>query len=92
MRIAKVDVNQKEIVTQLRAIGCAVLHTHQLKNAFDVLVGYRKQLYIIEIKKNKKAKLTEGEMKCKELFESVGVDYHVVTCIEDFIGIIKELN
>jgi len=50
IRAAKVDSNQPEIVKALRKIGASVLITSQLKNAFDILVGYRDQLFIIEIK------------------------------------------
>ena len=63
MRIAKVDKNQPLIVSQIREMGGYVLHIHQLKNAFDILVGYKGNLYIIEIKNNAKGKLTEGETK-----------------------------
>ena len=89
-RAAKVDVNQPEIVKQIRKLGGYVLHTHILKNAFDLLVGYKGKLYIIEIKKDDKGKLTEGELKCKEGFNSVGVDYHVIYNIEQFIELINE--
>jgi Holliday junction resolvase len=88
-RNAKVDLNQKELVKQIRALGGYVLHTHQLKNAFDILVGYRGKTYIIEIKNNEKGKLSEGEQKCKDGFNSVGVEYHVIWSIEQFIEISK---
>ena len=70
-------------------MGGYVLHCHQLKNAFDILVGYKSKLYIIEIKNDDKGKLTEGESKCKEGFNSVGVDYHTIYNIEQFIKIIE---
>lgn len=88
-RNARVDGNQKLLVSQIRALGGVVLHTHQLKNAFDILVGYNKKLYIIEIKKDKKGKLTQGEQKCKEMFESVGVPYYTIYDINQFIEIIN---
>ena len=52
MRIkARVDSNQKDIVSQLRKIGCSVLHTHQLgKGAPDIIVGYDLRNYLVEIK------------------------------------------
>lgn len=89
-RIAKVDKNQPAIVKQLRQFGCAVLHTHQLKNAFDLLVGYRGVLYMIEIKADKKGKLTAGENKCKTMFERVGVPYYTIYEFEQFLDIINE--
>lgn len=69
MRIkARVDGNQKEIVTKLRKIGCSVLHTHQLgKGAPDIIVGYNLRNYLIEIKDGTKSisqqKLTKDEVK-----------------------------
>ena len=87
-RNAKVDANQPELVKQIRKLGGVVLHTHQLKNAFDILVGYNNKLYIVEIKNNSKGKLTAGEQKCKEMFNSVGVDYHTVYNIEQLKKII----
>ena len=83
---ARVDSNQPEIVSALRKIGAYVLPVHQLKNAFDILVGYKKKLFIMEIKDGSKTpsqrKLTEGELKCKNQFESVGITYHVIESVE----------
>ena len=89
-RNAKVDINQPLIVKQIRALGGYVLHTHQLKNAMDLLVGFEGNLYIIEVKNDDKGKLTPGELKCKDGFNSVGVDYHVIYNIEQFIEITKQ--
>ena len=90
---AKVDANQKEIVAALRKFGAIVLITSQLKNAFDLLVGYNGKLYIVEVKDGTKPtsarKLTAGELKCKEAFESVGITYHVVTSSEGAISILE---
>ena len=88
-RIAKVDLNQPIIVKQIRNLGGYVLHTHQLKNAFDILVGYNGKLYIIEIKNDVKGRLTKGEIQCKKGFESVGVPYYTIWNIEQFIEIIN---
>jgi hypothetical protein len=53
-RAAKVDSNQAQIVEALRKIGAYVVHTHQLKNAFDILVSYRGRLTPMEIKDGNK--------------------------------------
>jgi hypothetical protein len=91
-RAARVDANQPEIVEALRAVGAHVLHTHQLKNAFDILVGFRGQLYIMEIKDGNKPpsrhKLTDGEEQCADGFAAVGVDYYVVLSVEDALRVI----
>ena len=88
-RKAKVDLIQPKLVKQIRDLGGYVLHTHQLKNAFDILVGYEGKTYIIEIKNDSKGKLSDGEQACKKGFNSVGVDYHVIHNINQFIEITK---
>jgi len=47
---ARVDANQADIVKALRAIGASILMMFQLKNCFELLVGYRKQTFLFEIK------------------------------------------
>lgn len=104
-RAAKVDKNQPEIVKALRRVGAVVLLTHQIKNAFDILVGYRGGLFIMEIKNPEylpkkydrerlEKELSEGEHKCMEAFKKVGVPYHIVATTEEAINIImgKDLN
>jgi hypothetical protein len=97
---AKVDANQPEIVKALRAAGAVVLLTHQLKDAFDILVGYSGQLFIIEIKNPEylpkyvdrerlEKSLTLGELQCMQNFRRVGVDYHIATTIEEALNIIQ---
>lgn len=44
----KVDLNQGEIVDALRAIGCDVI---VIGRPLDILVGYRKRNFILEIKR-----------------------------------------
>ena len=83
---AKVDVNQPAIVKALRAIGATVLHTHQLKNCFDILVGYRGRTFLMEIKATEKDKLTPGEAKFREDWR--GSPYHVVYTEDQAIKII----
>jgi len=96
IRNAKVDRNQPEIVKALRKVGATVLITSQLKNAFDILVGFRGKLYICEIKDGEKPpsarKLSEGEQKCKAAFESVGVKYHVINSIDEALEMIDEYS
>lgn len=91
---ARVDSNQKEIVEGLRKIGASVLPTHQLKNAFDILVGFKGVNYIMEIKDGNKPpsqrKLTPGEQKFKDSWK--GGTYHVVESLEQAINIINELK
>ena len=91
-RAARIDENQNEIVKGLRSFGATVLILSQIKNAFDILVGFRGKLFIMEIKNPKmplsKRGLTDGEDKCRRDFENVGVPYYVVLDIEQAIKII----
>jgi len=93
-RNARTDANQTEIVNALRELGATVLITSQLKNAFDILVGYKGKLYIAEIKDGTKPKsqrqLTEGEQKCKEFFERVGVTYYIIESVEQALTMIND--
>ena len=89
---ARTDGNQTPIVEALRAIGAKVVITSQLKNAFDILVGFRGQLFIMELKDGKlppsRKKLTPGELKCKGDFEAVGVVYHVIESKEQAVNLL----
>jgi Holliday junction resolvase len=65
---ARVDSNQKKIVSELRKMGCSILHTHQLgKGAPDIIVGYNGNNYLIEIKDGSKTlsqqRLTRDELQ-----------------------------
>ncbi|MBO2009967.1 hypothetical protein [Hymenobacter negativus] len=61
--------NQAAIVAALRGIGASVLHLHQLKNCFNLLVGYRGGTFLLEVKDlaqpPSKRQLTEGESHFK---------------------------
>jgi threonine dehydrogenase-like Zn-dependent dehydrogenase len=93
-RAARVDDNQPEIVEALRRFGAAVLVTSQLKSAMDLLVGYNGNTYIVEVKDGDKPpsqrKLTKGELKCKAMFEAVGVTYHVIKSVDEAIELINQ--
>jgi len=93
-KYGKPDANHQNIIKFIRSIGGVVLDCKSLINAFDILVGYKGKLFIMEIKDGKKSpsqrKITPGEMRCKEMFESVGCDYHVVFCEEDVLKVLNE--
>ena len=75
-------------------MGAVVIHTHMLKNAFDILVMYRGKTHLVEIKDGSKSpskrKLTPGEEKCKSEVESVGVKYNVVESIDQAIELVQK--
>lgn len=89
-RAARVDDNQKQIVEALRRVGASVLITSQLKNAFDILVGYKGINYIMEIKDGNKPpsqrKLTKGEQNFKDNWK--GGEYYIVNSINEALNII----
>jgi len=62
IRAAKIDSNQAEIVTQLRSIpGISVRSVAQLKGFCDIIVGYKNQNFLFEIKQTEKSQLTFKE-------------------------------
>lgn len=64
MRAARVDNTHGEVIKALRAFGWMVLDTHRLPGFVDA-VAYKRfsGVQLIEIKKNKKAPLTDGQKK-----------------------------
>lgn len=91
-RAAKVDVNQNKIVEALRRCAATVIITSQLKNAFDILVIYQGNYFIVEIKDGTKSpshhKLTSGELKCKDNVERAGGTYHVIKSVTEALQMI----
>jgi Holliday junction resolvase len=83
-RAAKVDANQKEIVSALRVAGATVEHLHAVgKGCPDLLIGYKGFNYLIEVKDGTKTpsqrRLTPDQVKWhanwfgqKIVIESVG--------------------
>ena len=90
-RKAKVDKNQKEIVQALRKAGASVLITSQLKNCFDILVGFQGVNYIVEIKDGNlppsQRKLSAGETKFKDNWK--GGKYYIIESVEQAIQMIN---
>lgn len=67
----RVDANQKEIVEVLRSAGATVQHLHTIgKGCPDLVVGYRGQNYMLEIKTTPVGwKLTPDESKWHRLWQ-----------------------
>lgn len=85
---ARIDKNQKNIVSGLRKHGASVLVMSQLKNCFDILVGFDGRTHIMEIKSDWKSPLTKGEKEFKEAW--MGGTYHVIYNLADAIKIISK--
>ena len=63
-RAAKIDDNQKEIVEALRKAGRSVQLLHTVgEGCPDLLVGFQGINYLIEIKWDKKARLTPKQIE-----------------------------
>lgn len=86
---SRVDANQPDICRALKRIGCSILYTHQLKNCFDILVGYRGRTFLIEIKASPKEKLTPGEAEFRDTWR--GSPYHIVTSVDEAIALVTTL-
>lgn len=63
-----------------------VLHMHQPKNCFDILVGCRGRTFIMEIKATKKDTLTSGKAAFKVTWRSS--EYHIIYTANQAIRII----
>lgn len=82
----KTDQNQKEIVKALRQIGASVFNTAPLGKGFpDLVIGYRRKNYLIEVK-TEKGKLTPHE---EEFFNTWNGEVSLVRNIEDAIRVIN---
>lgn len=83
----KKDTNHTAIVQLLRAHGATVIDCAALKKAFDILVIYKGEVYIMEIKSGN-GKLSDGELECKASIEKHGVKYHVVREFDQVLSIL----
>lgn len=97
MRIAsKVDRNQSTIVKALRQVGAEVQPLHVLgKGVPDLLVAYRGNWYVGEVKDGAKVKsaqkLTDDEIQWHERFSRVA-PVNVWTCEDDALRTIGAIN
>lgn len=84
MSAKRVDANQASIVADLRAIGATVLHLHAVgQGCPDILVGFRGENYLFEIK-SPKGRLTPGQEGWHSLWWG---QVAVIRCLEDALAI-----
>ncbi len=82
-KIAKVDANQPAFVYAVRSIGGEVLDIHQLGDGVpDLLTVLRKRLLLVELKRSRKASLTDDETKFARLWPG---EVCRANCIEDWL-------
>lgn len=91
---ARVDANQKEIVKELRRLDISVLHTHQLgKGAPDLILGYRNDNFLIELKDGSKTKsqqrLTPDEVEFQNKWQG---NYAVCNSLEQVLTVIDYVD
>ena len=87
-RANRKDKNHNAIADALRDAGATVKDmTGDESIGFDLLVGYRGVLYMLEVKYGDKPpsrrRLTPNEMKTYADFARVGVRYHIVLDEDD---------
>jgi hypothetical protein len=99
---AKVDANQAEIVAALRDLGASVTPLHAVgKGVPDLLVGFRRQTWLIEVKDGGKAPsdrtLTDHQKEWHAswrggpvaIVEDVGAALAVVTGQVELCGVVR---
>lgn len=70
-RAAKVDANQAQIVSALRAAGCSVLLLHRVgEGCPDTLVAYHGRMCLMEIKDGSKPPSARKLTKAQEKFHA----------------------
>jgi len=88
MRAKRVDCNQKDIVHALKTFGATVVDLSGIgKGCPDLLIGFKGTTYLIEIKKDSKAKFTPQQLQFNELW-SGGVIARIQT-IDEAIALLK---
>lgn len=93
-RAARIDANQDQIVSALRAAGAVVRIVTQGNGLPDLLVGYRGHTILMEVKDGRKApsarKLTEAEQKFFD--EWRGGMLRVVESVDEALDILKNFS
>lgn len=87
-KYAKPDLNQSELVADLRALGMVVWVTASLATpVLDLVVSWRGKVAIVEVKRpGQEADLTEGEVESIAELKAVGVPVIIATCAEDVVA------
>lgn len=90
-RARRVDANQSDIVTTLRAMGVRVDPVNA--EGHDLLVGVPGRVLIVEVKDGAKPpsarKLTDAE---EDMRRAYGSAYRVVETVDDAISVARELR
>ena len=88
MRAKRVDCNQKDIVHALRTFGATVVDLSGVgKGCPDLLIGFKGKTYLIEVKKDSKAKFTPQQLQFNELW--TGGIIARIESIDEAIALLK---
>lgn len=89
-RAARRDDNEKEIVAAMREAGAYVKVIND-EGLFDLLVSYRGETLLIEVKDGAKPpsgrRLTDAEQKFHD--EWPGADLYIVNSVEEALALLK---
>ena len=84
----RVDCNQKDIVHALKTFGATVVDLSGVgKGCPDLLVGFRNKTYLIEVKRDSKAKFTPQQLQFNESWRG-GVMVRVET-VQDALALLN---
>lgn len=84
-RAAKVDANQEQVVSALRAAGATVQSLAQIgKGCPDLLVAFRRSMFLMEVKDGK----AEPNELQKRWHIAWNADVHVVRCPDDALRVL----
>ncbi len=86
MYAKKIDLLQKEVVNALRKIGASVTILSAVGKGFpDLIVGFRKVNFLIEVKSKKTATLTSDQV---EFFKTWSGQVAVIYSAEEAINLV----
>ena len=88
MRAKRVDVNQKEIVAALRQLGFSLTDLSAVgKGCPDLLAGKNGITYLLEVKRDKKAKFTSHQIEWQNAWKG-GIFARIET-IDDVLNLLR---
>lgn len=90
-RARRVDENQRDIVQALRKIGACVIDLSASgAGVMDLLVCYRKRMWMVEIKnlKGRGEILTPAQIKLHKAIGDAGCEVHIVRNVDEAIALV----
>lgn len=94
-RRARVDDNQRDIVTVMRQLGASVAPTHTVGNGFpDIVVGYNGVTKLVEIKDGSKKPSARRLTPEEEAFHNAwrGGRPEVIESIDDALAMLRAME